>query len=232
MLTTPACLGDSAYIQADNGYLSYDWNTGDSVRTITIHQDGTYDVVATDNNNCTLIGSISVIFNTPDPANITLSTNDPICEGDPFSLTANLGMSAYLWSSGDNTESVSLSESNAGTFEYWIEIIDLNGCASTDTISIFIDSCFSYIDNLFAQPINIFPNPNKGTFAVSHESTTKDVLSIAIYNLQGKLITMNDVQYHDNILLEEFKLDNISNGVYLIQINTTLGIIHKKIVIQ
>ena len=43
---------------------------------------------------------------------------------------------------------------------------------------------------------------------------------------------MNDVQYHDNILLEEFKLDNISNGVYLIQINTTLGIIHKKIVIQ
>ena len=141
-------------------------------------------------------------------------------------------MSAYLWSNGDNTESVSLSESNAGTFEYWIEIIDLNGCASTDTISIFIDSCFSYIDNLFAQPINIFPNPNKGTFAVSHESTTKDVLSIAIYNLQGKLITMNDVQYHDNILLEEFKLDNISNGVYLIQINTTLGIIHKKIVIQ
>ena len=43
---------------------------------------------------------------------------------------------------------------------------------------------------------------------------------------------MKDVQYQDNILLEEFKLDNISKGIYLIQINTTLGSIHKKIMIQ
>ena len=96
VLTTPACLGDSAYIQADNGYASYDWSTGDSIRTIFIQQDGTYDVIATDNNNCTINGSISVIFNNPTLANISLSTNEPICEGDPFSLTANPGMGAYF----------------------------------------------------------------------------------------------------------------------------------------
>ena len=141
-------------------------------------------------------------------------------------------MSAYLWSSGDNTESITLSEPSAGTYEYWTEIIDLNGCASTDTISVVIDSCSSFIDDLFDKPITIFPNPNNGTFTVSHESVNNDILSIAIYNLQGKSITIKDVQYQDNILLEKFELDNISKGVYLIQINTILGSIHKKIVIQ
>ena len=232
VLTTPACLGDSACIQADNGYASYDWNTGDSIRTIFIQQDGTYDVIATDNNNCTLNGSISVIFNTPTLANISLLSNEPICENDPFSLTANSSMSVYLWSSGDNTESITLSEPSAGTYEYWTEIIDLNGCASTDTISVVIDSCSSFIDDLFDKPITLFPNPNNGTFTVSHESVNNDILSIAIYNLQGKSITIKDVQYQDNILLEKFELDNISKGVYLIQINTILGSIHKKIVIQ
>ena len=162
-----------------------------------------------------------------------MSTNDPICEDDFFSLSANAGMSTYFWSSGDNTESITLSESSAGTYEYWTEIIiDLNGCASTDTISVVIDSCFSFIDNLLAKPINLFPNPSNGTFAVSHESARKEILSIAIYNLQGKLITMKDVQYRDNNLLEEFKLNNVSKGVYLMKINTILGSIHKKIMIQ
>ena len=176
VLTTPACLGDSACIQADNGYASYDWSTGDSIRTIFIQQDGTYDVIATDNNNnCTLNGSISVIFNTPTLANISLLSNEPICENDPFSLTANSSMSAYLWSSGDNTESITLSEPSAGTYEYWTEIIDLNGCASTDTISVVIDSCSSFIDDLFDKPITLFPNPNNGTFTVSHESVNNDI---------------------------------------------------------
>ena len=212
--------------------MSYDWSNGDSVRTIVIHQDGTYNVIATDNNNCTLTGSISVIFNTPNIANINLSVNDPICENEPFSLTANPGMSAYLWSNGDNTETITLTESSAGIYEYWTEITDLNGCTSIDSISVIIDTCFSLIDNLFSQPINLYPNPNNGIFVVSHESYEHEIQSIAIYNLQGKLITRKESQYKNNTLIEEFQLSKLSKGIYLIEFNTDLGNINKKIIIQ
>ena len=231
-LTTTACIGDSAYIQADNGYLNYDWSTGDSVRTIVIYQDGTYNVIATDNNNCTLAGSISVIFNTPNIANISLSVNDPICENDPFTLTANPGMSAYLWSNGENTETITLTESSAGIYDYWTEITDLNGCTSIDSISVIIDTCFSLIDNLFSQPINLYPNPNNGIFVVSHESYKHEIQSIAVYDLQGKLITRKQSQYKNNILIEKFQLSKLSKGIYLIEFNTDLGNINKKIIIQ
>ena len=39
-------------------------------------------------------------------------------------------------------------------------------------------------------------------------------------------------QYKKNILTEEFQLSKLSKGIYLIEFNTDLGNINKKIIIQ
>jgi len=232
-LISPACIGDTAYIQADNGYVSYNWSTGDLTRTISIYQDGNYSVQAIDNNGCILDGNISVVFNTPISANISLTPSGSIiCEQDIFTLCLQTGMNSYVWSNGGNTSCIDISESTAGNYVYWGEITDQNGCVNLDSITVIIDSCLTSIEGFTKEPINLYPNPSSGNFVISHKSNNNEIFEIKILDIQGKQISNRKCNYNNQFLLEEFNFDNINKGLYMINIKTKNGLVSKKIIIQ
>lgn len=74
------------------------------------------------------------------------------------------------------------------------------------------------------QLVNIFPNPNNGTFTVDAGENYK----LSIFDLSGKIIYQENIQNGRQFL----DISNYGNGIYLIQFRGASNIFYKKIIIN
>src|SRR5690606_31217836 len=92
------------------GTVTYEWTGGRTGATITSLAAGTYDVTATDQNNCVLTGSIDIT----EPAAVVLgiTTTDAICFAGNGSATATpVGGTSpftFLWSDSSTGQTVAI----------------------------------------------------------------------------------------------------------------------------
>ena len=123
---TTLCQGQTITLSGDSA-ASYLWSDGSTTSSITVSISGTYWLQA-NNGSCSATDTIIVSFNTIPVIN--LGNDTTLCQGQTITLTAS-GASAYLWSNGFTTSSITVS--SAGTF--WLQAS--NGqCSATDTIDI------------------------------------------------------------------------------------------------
>jgi gliding motility-associated-like protein len=133
------------------GLYQYEWSTTDGSGLIDGQKDqnsltaGTYNLVVTDSNRCSVTASISLIQ--PLPLIIQLSGKNITCEVPGFNngevnLTVSGGVApySYSWSNGASTEDlVGLTEGY-----YRVIVTDINGCSKTDSIRINLPPPISY----------------------------------------------------------------------------------------
>ncbi|MBV6441714.1 MAG: hypothetical protein EPGJADBJ_03402 [Saprospiraceae bacterium] len=120
--STKLCPGSTLTLTAESGYTVYEWSTGDTAAQITVNQPGAYTVTVTDANQCTGTKTVSV---TPaQPPNPVITGPPSLCIGSSIMLDAGAGYTGYNWSTGQNTQSISVNE--AGT--YTVTVTDTNGC--------------------------------------------------------------------------------------------------------
>jgi gliding motility-associated-like protein len=123
------CPEASVALNAPPNQLSYLWNTGAISSSITVNQPGTYWVTVTSTNG---IATDTIVVSNFAPQNINILGALAVCEGNTTVLTASTGFTNYQWSTGTQTQSITV---GAGT--YWITANDSNGCFSSDTVSVF-----------------------------------------------------------------------------------------------
>jgi len=118
------CAGSSTTL--DPGvFAQYEWSTGSMSRLLQVTSPGTYTVQVSDADGCTGSASVDITEN-PLP---TFSILGPasFCEGQTSTLEVSPGgFSGYLWSTGQSTRQISISE--PGT--YAVTVTDSNGCSS------------------------------------------------------------------------------------------------------
>ena len=137
---------DSSYLlDAGNGYSSYLWNTGDTTQSIRVNATGNYSCTVSD-GNCSATDSayVSLLY-----APITAS-DSLVCPGLSVTLSASYSNAQinYLWSTGDTTQSISVSPNQATT--YFCTISDGQGSCID---SVFIDTPIS-VDSILALDAN------------------------------------------------------------------------------
>jgi gliding motility-associated-like protein len=119
---------------------SYLWNTGDTTSTIDFLLPGTYTVLVTDANGCSLDLDTAEILAGQNPDLIT-TTEDISCFGandGVISPSASGGASPYLFSNdGGSTYYTSGNTfSNLDGGFYFVTVVDSLGCLDTDSIFI------------------------------------------------------------------------------------------------
>ena len=122
------CINDSLVLDAGPNKDSYQWNTGDTLQTITISEPGQYWIITT-KNECTYTDTINVYEENPI---ISLGPDTIVCGNPPFQLSPGNGFASYLWQ--DNSNSSFFQAQQNGTFA--VEISTFAGCIARDTVEV------------------------------------------------------------------------------------------------
>jgi hypothetical protein len=124
------CLGENTTLVGEPGYVKYIWSTGDTGRSLTVNQGGTYTLTVIDGNGCK--ASVSATIKANEPPMPLISAQQSFCAGDSATLYAQPGYISYLWSTGATADSIVIRD--PGT--YMLTVIDSNGCTGSSTITI------------------------------------------------------------------------------------------------
>jgi hypothetical protein len=125
------CEGSELHLEADPGYLSYLWSTGDTSSTTTVYSSGTVSWFIND-SVCSYIDSLSVTA-LPSPL-VEITPGDMIvCPGTALSFSVGGGYASVLWGTGDSTDTVTITAPAFVT----VMVTDSSGCSTGDTVSIF-----------------------------------------------------------------------------------------------
>jgi len=129
---TTLCQGQSLTLNATNVNSTYLWNNNTTNATLTVTVSGTYYVAVT--NSCgTGYDTIVVTFNAPPTVN--LGNDTTICSPNTLTLNAGNAGATYLWSTGANTQTITVSI----TGNYWVTA-SVGSCSASDTISVTINN--------------------------------------------------------------------------------------------
>lgn len=128
---TVVCNGGSITLQSNIPAMSYLWNTGDTIKQITVTTPGMYSIVA-DSFGCVGYDTVLVGLSIPIPIDLGNDTTD--CTGGPIPLNAGAGFATYQWSNGPQSQTQSI----VTTGIYSVIGTDTAGCKVFDTIDIKI----------------------------------------------------------------------------------------------
>jgi hypothetical protein len=97
-----------ASLDAGTGYTSYLWSNSSTMPTITVIAAGSYSVTVSDANGCT--GTAIENYTPPTPPTVQILGASAHCEGDISVLVASGNYPQYLWSTGETTPQISVTQ--------------------------------------------------------------------------------------------------------------------------
>jgi hypothetical protein len=127
------CEGDSTVLTASGGDF-YAWSTGETTQSISVSPNVTtsYTVTVTQ-NGCSDSDNVLVVVN-PLP-NANAGPDVTITNGNNTTLTAT-GGGTYLWSTGETTQSITVSPNVTTT--YSVIVTSIVGCQATDEVTVTV----------------------------------------------------------------------------------------------
>lgn len=97
-----------------------------------------------------------------------------------------------------------------------------------DTLGITINS-IDQAESTNRSNLNLYPNPNNGTFTIEPHIAFSGTVDIRIFNAIGELVEQSNTA---NLIREEIDLSHLQNGLYVIDIRNANHIATKRFVIQ
>ncbi len=189
---TTFCQGDSVTLTANNG-TSYVWSSGETTKSIVVKNTGTYSVTVTNAAGCSSSSAGKSVTVNPLPA-VTITPGGPttFCQGGSVVLTASGGAS-YVWSSGETTQSITVSAS--GTFT--VTATSSAGCVDVSapvsvtenplpTPSISLNGNIFYTSLSYTSyQWNLEGNPINGAVSQVYGATVSGNYSVTVTDVNG-----------------------------------------------
>ena len=107
---------------------------------------------------------------------------------------------------------------------------DSNGCISREDIWVYVDSCITGLNKESLSNINIYPNPSTGIFTVEFKKVKENNSNISIVHSIGNVVFSEELKIGNSF--RKINLSDFSKGIYLIELQTELGVYKKKIILH
>lgn len=180
-----------------NGVQTISWtpalginNTTIANPVLTATQTNTYTVTYTDQKGCSASDDITVSVN-PLPA-IDLGNDTTICSNASLLLDAGSGFSAYQWSTGQTSQTITYANTTPGTYTIWVQVTDINACSNTDTILVTIQTCGGINENSLGM-IQLYPSPVNDVLYIRISDYYHTQLSMYLSDVSGKILYQQNV---------------------------------------
>ena len=192
---------------------------------------GTYTVTYTytDGSGCSNSSTTDVVVD-PLPAAPLITQN-----GCVLTATSSITNANYSWFDQSGTlvgSGATLTTPCVGLNVYTVEGQDpATGCSSTS--SEFVASYVGLDEELTAELIEVFPNPNRGEFTLSIEQISASNVTVVITDARGRVILEEEVDHNNGASFEKsFNLEQVESGVYFIRVSADGHSTVKRIVIE
>ncbi|MEM8584256.1 MAG: proprotein convertase P-domain-containing protein [Bacteroidota bacterium] len=203
------CPGDEVTLAA-SGSGPFSWSTNETGDEITVNPAMSQTYVATTGiGNCLQADTLEV-FVLPQVA-ASLGPDTTICAGESLVLTAQGTPGDYLWSTNENTESISVSPADTTTYSL---VTTANGCTDTAEVVVSVNTPVVEVsDDVITCPGDEVQLSASGTasFSWSTGAETADILvnptTTEVFTVTG---TTEACSVQANVQVEVLPLANLS----------------------
>ena len=146
---------------------------------------------------------------------VNLGSDFIFCNYETVILNAGSAFTSYLWSDSTTSQTIAVSGSvmGLGTHTIWVNVTDINGCISSDSVNVTFQDC-SGIEEISASDLKIFPNPANSSVHVILPNDFNGKTLIQILDVTGKVI-INENVADKNITIN---INQLSAGIYYIRV--------------
>ncbi|HET8573705.1 MAG TPA: GEVED domain-containing protein [Edaphocola sp.] len=223
---TSVCVNTSVTLDAGPNGIQYFWNTGATTQTITVNTAGTYNVLVTNNDGCTVGDTVTVNMSGSLPSYDGIQITNDGYHTFKFNALNPQNVIGYDWDFGDGSPHQSdsvpvhtyIQEGN-----YIVTLTVMSGCGG------YVDSTAAHIlgigqVNLSDDQLAVYPNPTKEKATVETKGVKME--RIAIFNVLGQKIYEAPA---DSPYRHELDLSGVASGVYNVSVYTDKGMVTRKL---
>ncbi len=222
--------GGNAILDAGNIGSTYLWNNASTTQTITVSTSGTFIVVVTDVNGC--VGSDTVAVTINGPPTITASASSVVVCVDDATVSLTGTPTGGVWSGpGVTGSSLSPTAAGVGLQTAIYSYTDANGCEGIASVNVQVNACVGLVENILANGVSVYPNPNSGTFIVS-VNVNVDELTLEMLDLQGRVVFYSMGNNIQSGFTKQINMENVANGVYMLRVTTSKEQVSLKVAVQ
>ncbi|MCF8368124.1 MAG: gliding motility-associated C-terminal domain-containing protein [Bacteroidales bacterium] len=123
------CFGQSAFLEANFGFATYQWQDNSTLNFYTASETGYYYIDVEDSHGC--FGTDTVYVEIGDIVDLG-EDSLILCEGETITLNAGAGFDTYVWESGSNSQTIDVT--TGGLYKVFVSYV--YGCQSEDSVLI------------------------------------------------------------------------------------------------
>lgn len=146
-------------------------------------------------------------------------------------LPTDTSLTNYSWNFGDSSFSNKKTPihqyKKAGKYLVNLKIYNANGCLNDSTIEI-VYAPVGLNELMLNKQTKLYPNPAKDFVTLNINNSGTDLIIINIYNVFGALVKSAQLNKSN----QQFNVDDLSNGVYVVEIKNEESSESKKLIIQ
>jgi gliding motility-associated-like protein len=188
---TILCLGNSINIEAQQGFNSYNWNTGVTTTNITVADSGLYILEVT--SFCgNQTDSVYITLDSLPTYTIFIGNDTNICNNETnisITLFADRVLPNYLWSIEDNSDSIVVNSEGL----YWLTTRYFCGIIQSNTIAIEQCPKDSLINIYF--PNSFTPNNDGLNDVFMPFYTNIEPISFQVFNVWGNVVYQSETDF-------------------------------------
>jgi hypothetical protein len=133
----------------------------------------------------------------------------------------------YLWNTFANTPNITISSNGS----YWLFVTDSLSCPS-DTVFYYVTDFHTSVSETGVDALSVYPNPSRNLFNIEFNSDIKQSLVVRLVNVTGGDVLKDKLVDFEGDYKRTIDLSSYSKGIYFLKIETTSGIINKKLILQ
>ncbi|MEM9829613.1 MAG: T9SS type A sorting domain-containing protein [Bacteroidota bacterium] len=188
---------------------------------------GDYLVIVEDENGCSTTTEVVIDppAEAPETPIITIQQNaDPEQLATEVMLTVTNVSGTFTWFldgepiAGETTNQITLTSGGV----YTVQVTNADGCPSAESEGFLVNS----LVDKWEDELLVFPNPVQDVLQITLPSPVPQRTDVAVYNLQGQVITKQEFSRQTDIRINT---QNLSAGTYLLRITSPDTVIQRKI---
>lgn len=231
---TAYCVGSTIRLYA--GFVSgstYLWSTGSTASSITVGSTGTYSVMVTNTDGCKASDVINVTSKPLPNVSLVFAGQTKFCPTDlnGRSLTEGTPSGGTYIGGGVTGNSFFPNQATQGTHIIIYNYTGPNGCSNTAKDTLIVNACVGIEELADNIGLNVYPNPNTGTFTLELNANTDIDGKLYITSVDGKLV-YNEFISGNGLITKSINISDLAEGIYYLRVETKTAVKTYKILKQ